>query len=124
MGFPNRQMGLSAVGWVFLVLIISGGVSVFAKLIPHYLEFQTFSAIIESLADEPRLINRGNGDIEALITKRLKMNSIRDFDLKERMKIKRGAEGVVIDVNYEVREPFFQNLSFVMTFSKEEILRR
>jgi hypothetical protein len=55
--------------------------------------------------------------------KRLKMNNIRDFDLKENLKIDRSKVGTELVLDYEVRVDLVSNLSLIAAFNKKVPLR-
>jgi hypothetical protein len=123
MNGPKGQAGLSAIGWLFLLLIVGGGFSVVSSLVPHYWDHNILARIITDMGREPGLVSQPTETIAAMVEKRLEMNNVRGFGLKEKMKVKRADDRVIIDVQYEVREPFFHNIYFVMVFAEQVDLR-
>jgi len=123
MSFLKKQAGLSASGWMFLIVIIGGIVSLGAKLAPYYFDHTTVSTILEGMTNEPGLIEKRIPELDALIIKRLKLNNIRDFDLGNRMVMNRGSDRIIIDLNYEVRIPLVANLELLASFEKHVELR-
>jgi len=123
MNFPKQQRGMSGSGWLLLIVVLSGLVSVGAKLAPHYFDFNTISQVLDAMTREQGLVNRSVPDIKAQLVKRLKLNSIRDFDFENRMVIKRASDRIIIDMKYEVRVKLVANLALVSDFEKKVELR-
>jgi hypothetical protein len=119
----KKQSGLSASGWIFLVLIIGGFVSIGAKLAPYYFDHTTVSTILKSMTNEPGLVDKRIPELDAMIVRRLKLNNIRDFDLGNRLVMKRGSDRIIIDLDYEVRIPLVSNLELVASFEEHVELR-
>ena len=54
----------------------------------------------------------------ARLTQKLKLNNIRDFNLKEMIKVERGNGAVKVHLQYEMREHLFSNIDIVMSFDE------
>ena len=52
------------------------------------------------------------------LSKRLEMNNIRNFDIKQNV-ILDNAQAMVVRKNYEIRKNFIMNIDLVMKFEKE-----
>ena len=52
------------------------------------------------------------------LEQRLTMNNIREFDVKENVKVLKGA-GLQVKKDYEVRKNFMMNIDLVMKFEKD-----
>lgn len=123
MNFPNKQQGMSFSGWLLVIVVIGGMVSLGANLAPLYFDFSTIGAVLESMEREPGLNDKSEGELKALILKRLTMNNIRDFDIGHKMVIKKDSDRTNIDMQYESRVPLFGNLELVAKFEKHVLLR-
>ncbi len=119
----DNQNGMSAGGWIFMVLVFGIVLSVGAKLAPLYLDNSTISGILDGLAEEQGLVNKRSRDIESMMVKRFKMNNIRDFNVKENIEIKRSKRGVDIVMQYEVRQQLLGNVDLVTSFEKQVSLK-
>lgn len=123
MNLPKKQRGLTGLGWLMLILIVGGSTTIGVRLVPHYMDFNTASSLLDTMAREPGMINQPNVNLLAMYTKRLKINNIYDFKLKERLKMKRSADQVTIDLDYEIREPIVANIYILLTFKYKVELR-
>jgi len=123
MNLPKKQRGLTVFGWLMLIIIIGGSTTIGIRLVPHYMDFNNAVSLLEGMSREPGMINKRTVDMTAMFRKRLKLNNIYNFDLKERLKIKRGPDKVTIDLEYEVREPIVANIYVLMIFKHHVQLR-
>lgn len=119
----RSQQGLSLSGIIIVLLMAGAATSVGLKLVPFYMDFNTIGAFLDTMAQENGMVNKRTVELKAIITKRLKMNNIRDFKVEDRMTIKRAADRVIIDLDYEIREPVVYNISLLLSFKKKVELR-
>ena len=118
----HRQRG-SMGGILVILLVVASVVSVGSRVIPLYLDHNTMGTIMEKMSLENGLALQSEGNIRDTMRKRLKMNNIRDFDLKEHLKIDRSKVGTELVLDYEVRIELVSNLSLIAAFNKKVSLR-
>ena len=118
----HRQRG-SMGGIMVILLVVAAVVSVGSRVIPLYLDHNTMGTIMEKMSLENGLALQSEGNIRDTMRKRLKMNNIRDFDLKEHLKIDRSKLGTELVLDYEVRIELVSNLSLIAAFNKKVPLR-
>ena len=102
MNFPYHQRGMSVSGWLFMVLLVGGLVTVGVKLVPHYLDHNTMSRVLDNLAQEKDIGASRVPAIYDMIQKRFKVNGIRDFPIRDYIKVKRTKNGVELLMDYEI----------------------
>ena len=117
-----RQTG-SMGSIMVILLVVASVVSVGSRVIPLYLDHNTMGTIMEKMSLENGLALESEANIRETMRKRLKMNNIRDFDLKEHLKIDRTKIGTELVLDYEVRIDLVSNLSFIAAFNKKVPLR-
>ncbi len=88
------------------------------KLGPHYLDFQTMKSIFNALPAS-QVHTMSKTDIYDALKKRFKVNSLRDFDVKDIVSIERQKTGTVVSVAYERRENIVANVDAVLSFSEQ-----
>ena len=118
----HRQRG-SMGSIMVILLVVASVVSVGSRVIPLYLDHNTMGTIMEKMSLENGLALQSEANIRATMRKRLKMNNIRDFDLKENLKIDRSKIGTELVLDYEVRINLVSNLSLIAAFNKKVPLR-
>tara|TARA_B110000438_G_scaffold22469_1_gene20292 strand:- start:500 stop:781 length:282 start_codon:yes stop_codon:yes gene_type:complete len=92
-------------------------------VIPLYLDHNAMGTIMEKMSLENGLGLESEGNIRDMMRKRLKINNIRDFDLKEHLKIDHSKVGKELVLDYEVRIELVSNLSLIAAFNKKVSLR-
>ena len=118
----NRQRG--SVGSIMVtLLILAAAISLGSRLIPLYLDHDTMGRIMEKMSQENGMALKGDVDLRETMRKRLKLNNIREFDLKEHVKITRSKRGAELVLDYEVRIKLFANLGLIAAFDKKVPLR-
>jgi hypothetical protein len=117
-----RQTG-SMGSIMVILLVVASVVSVGSRVIPLYLDHNTMGTIMEKMSLENGLALESEANIRETMRKRLKMNNIRDFDLKEHLKIDRTKIGTELVLDYEVRIDLVSNLSLIAAFNKKVPLR-
>ena len=118
----HRQRG--SIGSILVILLVlASAVSLGSRVIPLYLDHNTMGTIMEKMSLENGLALESEGNIRDTMRKRLKINNIRDFDLKEHLKIDHSKVGTELVLDYEVRIELVSNLSLIAAFNKKVSLR-
>jgi len=110
-------------GVIVILLVVGSVVSVGSRVVPFYLDHNTMGTIMEKMSQENGLALKTEASIRDSMRKRLKLNNIRDFDLKENLKIDRSKVGTELVLDYEVRIDLVSNLSLIAAFNKKVHLR-
>lgn len=114
----QRQQGLSAIGALGGMLLLVSIITLLLRLGPHYLDWQTMQSVFKSLpVGEVHTMSKD--DIREMLGKRFRVNSLRDFDLKEIVQIDRQKAATTVSVAYEIREPIVANVDAVLSFSEQ-----
>lgn len=120
----RKQKGLGFLGWLVLILLFGGALTLGLKLVPVYTDYNTMADILDGMAAEDGMANKRTPEIEDLIIKRFKINNIRSIDFHKDVQVKRDSNGVRIVLDYEVRMPVVGNLAMVASFDKEVELKK
>lgn len=115
---PGKQKGMTAIGW--LLVIVFAGIFVYAGLIliPVYFEGYKISASMNSLVTDSDAHGKSAAQLQKLLLKRLDINMIYDIKADD-IDITRGDNGGYnVEIDYEPRVKFIGNLYFVAVFDK------
>ena len=83
----------------------------------HYIDFSTITGVMESLpADQVHTMRLP--EIRDVIEKRLKINNIRDLNVRNIIKLDRDKESTRLRVQYEIRDSLFYNIDIVLKFDE------
>ena len=119
----DRQRGMTTLGLIILVAFV--GLFVFAgiRLVPIYLEHMKINSVLEGVKAEFEGQNPSRQDINRSLSRRFDIESINVISEKD-LKIRKVADGYIIEAIYENRTPFIANVSFAVSFNKTVEIRR
>lgn len=120
---PFHQRGVGFAGWLILILVFGGLLSVGTKLFPVYMDHSTISNLLDKMAEEDGMAIKTKSEISKIVTNRLKLNNIRDFKIADHLEINRTKNGTELVLDYEIRVPVVSNLDMIASFNKEVELR-
>jgi hypothetical protein len=112
----------SIAGFVLGLHILASVVFVGSRLTP-YLDHNTMVTVMQKMSQENDLALLNDAKIRETMGVRLEINNIRKFDLKENLKISRGANRVELVLGYEIRIDLFANLYLIAVFENKVPLR-
>lgn len=115
----QRQQGLSGAGWFLVIVLIFSAASVGVRLIPIYIDHRTLGGLITDLIATPEAATMTSRQFHEELQKDLRINNIREFELKEMLEFERRDGFVRVNVNYEVREPLFANIDLILSFEEQ-----
>jgi hypothetical protein len=124
MTFARSQKGLSILSWLMVLAVVAFFASTAFKMLPHYLDYMSMDKIITSVEDDQTMDIRSVGAFYGHVGKGMEVNSIRDLNLKEALKVKIENNEFRAHLKYERREPLIENLDLVVRFDKEYRVRR
>ncbi len=109
------QRGMTAIGWLLVLGILSFFVLLVLRLAPGYLEYYKIKNVIESLKDEPYIGSKTPSEIRSLLQRRIDVNAIDSIQAKD-IKIEQKEGRTTISTQYEVRVPIMGNVDAVSKF--------
>lgn len=113
----SRQRGAGTIAWLAGALALVTIITLTLRLGPHYLDFRTLQAVMDSLpADEVHEMD--NRSVRALLQKRFLINNIRSVKVRDIVKFDRSKNSTEISIGYEVREHLLFNIDAVLTFNE------
>jgi hypothetical protein len=118
---PGRNQKGASLWMVMLFVVVLGFAAVFGlKLIPIYLEWWKVEKAVAG-ALQSGVGAQSLKEINIAIVRRLDIDEVRrmtNANLSEYMTITKKANSVTVDINYDVVEPLFGNLSVLAHFEK------
>jgi hypothetical protein len=112
-----NQQGLSMTGWMAVLFVVSFFITCAVKIAPLYLDAWTAQTAIENVVKKQREKTESIRDIRSAISRQFTANRIESLKLKD-IKITKTKGKIVIDAQYEKREPLFFNIDVVVKFDK------
>ena len=118
MGTLQRQKGMTAIGWLVVLLLIAFFGLLGMKIGPIYMENYTIKTVVKSLKNEPRITQESAVKVKDIVMRRLDINGV--YDIKsEHVKVKKTPGVMEVEINYKVQKPLIANLEVIATFSEK-----
>jgi hypothetical protein len=113
----NRQRGVTAIGWLFLLTPIAIVGYAGIRLAPLYLNYMKVTRALDQVAHDYK---EGGGDpttIRSVVDKHFEIDMV-DFPTTKDLKISRDGGGWVVEMAYDDEAPLLSNVSLHVTFDK------
>ena len=111
----THQRGLSIVSVTAFITIFGIFALVAIRLIPVYSTNFTIKGILDGVKQNYSEY-QSPGDVRSAISKRMQVNSIEVVNGSD-VAIEEVGNNYVVDLDYEVRVPFINNISFIVEFN-------
>ncbi|MCK7597171.1 DUF4845 domain-containing protein [Microbulbifer sp. CAU 1566] len=112
------QRGMSYWGWLFVIAVFGFGLTIVSKLGPAYIDAHFVEEGLQSLSENDGIREMSNTEIKRELDRFFTINNVRG-EPAQAVKIIRGADSTLVSINYELRQPLFQNVDVVMKFDKQ-----
>jgi len=118
----KNQAGLTAVGFILILIPVGLAVYILLRAAPAYIEALSVGDVVNSLKKELDLKEKSREEIYTMIKKRLDVNNISSVD-KDDIKIQKTVNDVTVTIDYETRVPLFWNVALAFSFNKRAVMR-
>lgn len=115
----HSQKGMSILSWLMVLAFVAFFASAAFKVLPHYFDYMSLEKMITSVDADKAGDVRSVSEFYSHISKGMQVNSIRDLDMQEAIKIKVENNEFRVHMKYEKREPLIENIDLVVRFDKE-----
>lgn len=113
---PKRQQGMTFISWLILLAVVGFFAAVTLKLLPIYMEHYSIRHVLAQFEHDRDLAKKSTGEIRTLMKKRLKINGVYGFNVKDNVSVERDKGKITVRVKYEVRKPMLGNVDLVVHF--------
>jgi hypothetical protein len=114
----NRQVGVTAVGWVFLLTPMAIVVYAGIRMAPVYLNYMKVVKAMDQAGGELKSGGVNPQSIRATIDKHFEIDMV-EYPTTKDMKISKETGAWVVECQYDDDAPLFANLSLHITFDKK-----
>lgn len=115
----HSQKGMSILSWLMVLALVAFFASAAFKVLPHYFDYMSMEKLITSVETDKAANIRSINEFYSHVSKGMQVNSIRDLNLQDALKIKVENNEFKAHLKYEKREPLIQNIDLVVRFDKE-----
>ena len=114
----NRQLGVTAIGWLFLLTPLAIVIYAGIRLAPVYLNYMKVVRAMEGTVSEMKASGASPQTIRATIDKHFEIDMV-DYPSTKDMKITKDGASWIVESQYDDEAPLFANLSLRVTFDKK-----
>jgi len=114
----NRQVGVTAIGWLFLLTPVAIVVYAGIRLAPVYLNYMKVAKAMDQVGNELKAGGVSAQSIRATIDRHFEIDMV-DYPTTRDMKITKDGASWVVESQYDDDAPLFANLSLHVTFDKK-----
>lgn len=122
MSAHRKQLGMTYLGMLTLLLSVGTVIWVTFKVVPPYFNNRFVANALATLAEyenaDGGLDGLSNTKIRRHLSDYFTVNNMRDESINS-IEIDRERNKFVVKMNYEIREPFFGNIDLILTFNNE-----
>jgi hypothetical protein len=112
----RKQRGVTAIGWVFLLIPMAIVIYSVIRLVPVYLTYTKVARSMEQMAQEVRAGDSAQS-LRFALEKRLDIEGITFPDIKD-FTIRRDGPSWVVEIEYEDGAPLLSNVDVTARFNK------
>jgi len=114
----NRQRGVTAIGWLFLLTPVAIVVYAAIRAAPVYLNYMKVAKAMDQAGSELKAGGASPQTIRATIDKHFEIDMV-DYPTTKDMKITKDGGSWIVESQYDDEAPLFANLSLHVTFDKK-----
>ena len=114
----NRQMGVTAIGWLFLLTPLAMVIYAGIRLAPVYLNYMKVVKAMEGTVGELKAGGVSPQSIRTAIDKHFEIDMV-EYPTTKDMKITKDGASWIVESQYDDDAPLFANLSLHVTFDKK-----
>lgn len=115
MKLQKSQKGVTLASIAFFLLLLGFVVYTVLKLFPVYMEAFTVESSVKGLEADKNQDYMGAMSVRQAVFRRFTMNNVSNVSSDDII-VARDNHMYMVDVNYEVRIPYFKNISLLLTF--------
>lgn len=113
-----KQKGLSAFGWLVVIFLFGVALTIAYAIIPAYYDNTLVADGLKSVGSSPDVQSLSREQVVGRLRNYFDLNGVRGEPTKN-IKVTRRSEGMVVNIDYEVRENIFGNIDVVMRFENQ-----
>ena len=114
----NRQLGVTAIGWLFLLTPLAVVIYAGIRLAPVYLNYMKVAKAMDQVGNELKTGGVNPQSIRNTIDRHFEIDMV-DYPTTRDMKITKDGGSWLVESQYDDDAPLFANLSLHVTFDKK-----
>lgn len=119
---PNKQKGMTLMGFVLVLGILLAAAYMGMKIVPHYMNYFSISDAIDNVVNDPAGSRRSVAAIRSDLKNVLFVNYVEGLK-PENLRVLRTGQGKQVILDYYVVEPIAGNLSVSIHFQRTAVIK-
>jgi len=115
------QQGMTAIGWLMVLILLGLFLIIGIKLVPVYISGYSLYSSLESMEKNPKLRGMRARQLRKKVMAIVDINYVRDVK-RENVTITRKGKGYEVNVYYTVYRPILGNLSLFVEWDKTVVI--
>ncbi len=120
---PNKQAGITLIGFLLILMVVGFFAFLVMRLFPVYTEYYGLRQAMKAVAAEPGIATKPPEQVKASLDRKLYISYVTSVK-RNNVRVTRQGGNYLLNVRYEVRGPLLYNLEFIATFDHTETLTR
>jgi hypothetical protein len=117
----NRQRGITAIGWIFLLIPMAIVIYAGIRVVPFYLNYMKVTKALEQTANEFSGSSVDAKQIRVALAKRFDIDLIYSPTDTE-IAVRKGKDGWEMEADYIETAPLFGNVELTLLFNKRVVV--
>ena len=117
----NNQRGMTAIGWLLVLVLVLLFAITLIKVVPVYLDGYKVYSSLASLKEDRSAHGKSPHELRSLFMKRMDINMVTDISPDD-LTFSRDRNGTMVEVDYEARRQLFGNIYVVIVFNKSVVV--
>ncbi len=112
-----QQKGMTAIGWLFVLVLIVFFSLITIKIVPIYLNGYKITSALSSLKADQMARGKQPHELRTLLLRRLDIDSLTDIKAQDII-ITRQKDAYLVQVDYQIKQQLFGNMYVVVIFDE------
>ncbi len=112
-----QQKGMTAIGWLFVLVLIVFLSLIPIKIVPLYLNAYKITSALSSLKADQMARGKQPHELRTLLLRRLDIDSLTDIKAQDII-ITRQKDSYLVQVDYQIKQQLFGNMYVVVIFDE------
>ncbi len=117
----HKQNGLTLISTIVVIVFLLFQVVIAMNVIPTYITDATVKRVMAALPADLDAREASLKELEALVIRRLSINSVYSIN-REHISVKKNRDEKIVTIEYEPRGKLIGNLEFIVNFKHEAVI--
>jgi hypothetical protein len=113
----TQQKGMTAIGWLLVLVMIIFSSLIIIKIVPMYLNGYKITSALSSLKADPMARGKQPHELRTLLLRRLDIDMLTDIKAQDII-VTRQKDSYLVQIDYQLKQQLFGNMYVVVIFDE------